>query len=425
MWFRNLLVYRLTQPVAALIDRICFSVNDDAAEPYEYELDAAMAAKPARPCGNQEMATYGFIPPLGKGENAPLVHCSSGYLLIAARKVERILPGSVVREALKEKVDAIESEQLRKVYKKERDQLKDDLIQELLPRAFSRSRTTYAAIMPREGLILIDTTSAKQAEDLLSTLRECLGSLPVRPVTVKIAPTATYTDWLKQQQAAEDFHVLDQALLRDTHDDGGSITAKHQDLTGDEIQVHLSAGKQVTKLAVGWQDKLSFVIDDGLAISGLRFTDLLQDQASQDGGDDALDQQDASFVLMMLTFTQFLPALLEALGGEDFPQGLGDDARPGTDGGIDVTNLLGMKDGITATLHFPGVEQSHADDDIDPLYADAVAFVQRSQRASISAVQRKLMIGYNRAARLIEAMEMAGIITAMNSNGSREVIRHG
>lgn len=421
MWFRNLLVYRLTQQVEALLQRIVFSITDDAADPLEFELDKALAAKPARACATQEMATYGFIPPFGKGEDAPLVHCSSGYLLIAARKEERILPSSVIRDALKEKVDAIESEQLRKVYKKERDQLKDDLIQELLPRAFSRKRVTYAAIMPREGLILIDTTSAKQAEDLLSTLRECLGSLPVRPVTVKIAPTATFTDWLKQQQAAPDFHVLDQALLRDTHDDGGSITAKHQDLTGDEIQVHLSAGKQVTKLAVGWQDKLSFVIDDGLAVSGLRFDGLLQDQAEQDGGDDALAQQDASFVLMMLTFKDFLPALLEALGGEEILQGLGEHTTT-EDGGINVTKLLGVGDGLTATLHFPGAQQSHADDDNDPLYADAVAFVRKSQRASISAVQRQLKIGYNRAARLIETMEMAGVVTAMNSNGSREVI---
>lgn len=421
MWFRNLLIYRLTQPVAAFLDRIHFSQTDDAAEPIAFALDDALATKPARPCGNQEMATYGFISPLAKGEDAPLVHCSSGYLLIAARKVERILPGSVVRDALKEKVDAIEAEQLRKVYKKERDQLKDDLIQQLLPRAFSRNRTTFAAIMPREGLILIDSTSAKQAEDLLSTLRECMGSLPVRPVTVKIAPSATYTDWLKQQQSAPDFSVLDQALLRDTCDDGGSITAKHQDLTSDEIQLHISAGKQVTKLAVGWQDKLSFVIDDGLAISSLRFTDLLQDQAQQDGGDDALAQQDASFVLMMLTFTKFLPALLEALGGEEFPQGLGEHTTT-EDGGINVTKALGLGDGITATLHFPGAPQSHADDDSDSLYAEAVAFVRASRRASISAVQRKLKIGYNRAARLIETMEAAGIVTAMKSNGSREVI---
>ncbi|MNP33987.1 DNA translocase FtsK [compost metagenome] len=52
-------------------------------------------------------------------------------------------------------------------------------------------------------------------------------------------------------------------------------------------------------------------------------------------------------------------------------------------------------------------------------------FVLESRRASISAVQRKLKIGYNRAARMIEAMEMAGVVTPMNSNGSREVIAPG
>ncbi|WP_275973120.1 DNA translocase FtsK [Stutzerimonas marianensis] len=58
----------------------------------------------------------------------------------------------------------------------------------------------------------------------------------------------------------------------------------------------------------------------------------------------------------------------------------------------------------------------------DPLYDEAVRFVTESRRASISAVQRKLKIGYNRAARMIEAMEMAGVVTSMNTNGSRDVL---
>ena len=58
----------------------------------------------------------------------------------------------------------------------------------------------------------------------------------------------------------------------------------------------------------------------------------------------------------------------------------------------------------------------------DELYDEAVQFVTQSRRASISAVQRKLKIGYNRAARMIEAMEIAGVVTEMSSNGSREVI---
>ncbi|UCJ14647.1 recombination-associated protein RdgC [Pseudomonas sp. MM211] len=306
MWFRNLLVYRLTQ-----------DVNFDTET-----LETALAAKPARPCASQELATYGFVAPFGKGADAPLVHESQGFLLISARKEERILPGSVVKDAVKEKVDEIENEQMRKVYKKEREQIKDEIVQAFLPRAFIRKSATFAAIAPAQGLIIVNASSPKRAEDLLSTLREAIGSLPVRPLTVKIAPTATMTDWVKAQQAAADFHVLDECELRDTHEDGGIVRCKRQDLTGEEVQLHMSSGKQVTQLSLAWQDKLSFVLDDKLVAKRLKFEDLLQEQAEQDGGDDDLSQQDASFTLMMLTLIEFLPALFEALGGEDTPQGI-------------------------------------------------------------------------------------------------------
>ncbi|MDE3735093.1 MULTISPECIES: recombination-associated protein RdgC [Pseudomonas] len=306
MWFRNLLVYRLTQ-----------DLNIDAEA-----LEAALATKPARPCASQELTTYGFVAPFGKGADAPLVHVSEGFLLVAARKEERILPGSVVRDALKEKVDQIETEQMRKVYKKERDQLKDEIVQTFLPRAFIRKSATFAAIAPAQGLILVDASSPKRAEDLLSTLREAIGSLPVRPASVKIAPTATLTTWVKTQEAASDFYVLDECELRDTDEEGGVVRCKRQDLTSDEIQLHLTSGKLVTQLSLAWQDKLSFILDDKLVIKRLRFEDLLQEKAEQDGGDDALSQLDASFTLMMLTLVEFIPQLFEALGGEEIPQGV-------------------------------------------------------------------------------------------------------
>jgi len=306
MWFKNLLTYRLTQEV-----------------PFEPEaLEAALASKPARPCASQELTTYGFVAPFGKGEDAPLVHVIGEYLLIAARKEERILPSSVVNDAVKEKVEEIETEQMRKVYKKERDQIKDEIIQAFLPRAFIRRSMIFAAIAPRLGVILVNSASAKRAEDLLSTLREVMGSLPVRPATVKVAPVATMTDWVKSQQAAEGFHVLDECELRDTAEDGGIVRCKRQDLTGEEIQLHLSTGKVVTQLALAWQDKLSFILDDKMVIKRLKFEELLQEQAEQDGGDEAAQQFDASFQLMMMTFAEFLPVLFEALGGEEIPQGV-------------------------------------------------------------------------------------------------------
>jgi len=306
MFFKNLLVYRLTQDL---------SVDAEA-------LEAALATKKARACESQEVATYGFTAPFGKGEDAPLVHVSGDFLLIATRKEERILPGSVVREAVAEKVEEIEAEQMRKVYKKERDQIKDEIIQAFLPRAFIRRSSTFAAIAPKQGLILVNSPSPKRAEDLLSTLREVIGTLPVRPLTVKVAPTATMTEWVTTRKAADDFFVLDECDLRDTHEDGGIVRCKRQDLTSDEIQLHLSTGKVATQLSLAWQDKLSFVLDDKMVIKRLKFEDLLKDQAEKDGGDDALGQLDASFALMMLTFCKFLPALFEALGGEEIPQGI-------------------------------------------------------------------------------------------------------
>ncbi|MDH1403686.1 recombination-associated protein RdgC [Pseudomonas sp. GD03730] len=306
MFFKNLLTYRLTQDLAFEVEA----------------LQAALASKPARPCASQELSTYGFIAPFGKGEDAPLVHASGDFLLIAARKEERILPSSVVNEAVKEKIEEIEAEQMRKVYKKERDQIKDEIIQACLPRAFVRRAMIFAAIDTRQGLILVNSASPGRAEDLLSTLREVLGSLPVRPATVKIAPMATMTDWLKKQQAAEHFFALDACELRDTAEGGGIVRCTRQDLTSEEVQLHLATGKVCTRLALAYKDKLSFVLDDSLSIARVRFEDLLVEQAEQDGGEEAAGQFDASFTLMMLTFREFLADLFVSLGGEEVPQGV-------------------------------------------------------------------------------------------------------
>lgn len=306
MFFKSLLVYRLTQTLAI-----------DAES-----LQVALATKPAREPGTQELATYGFVAPYGKGEDAPLVYESNGFLLVATRKATRQLPGAVVREAVVAKVEAIESEQMRKVYKKERDQIKDEAIQALLPQAFVRRSNTYAAIDLKAGLILVNTSSGNAAEDLLSTLREVIGSLPVRPVAVKVSPSAIMTEWVKTEKAPEHFFLLDSALLRDIHEDGGTITAKGQDLTSDEIKLHLSTGKLVTQLSLAYQDKLSFVLDDKLTIKRLRFEGILTDQADADGGDEADGQFAAGFVLMMLTLNAFVASLLDALGGEEVPVGI-------------------------------------------------------------------------------------------------------
>lgn len=392
MWFKNLLIYRLTQNLA-------FDAET---------LEQALASKRARACESQELTTYGFVAPFGKGADAPLVHVGGDFLLVGARKEERILPGSVVRDAVAEKVEEIETEQMRKVYKKERDQIKDEIVQAFLPRAFIRRSSTFAAIAPKLGLILVNSPSPKRAEDLLSTLREVLGTLPVRPATVKISPSATMTDWLKTQKAAEDFFVLDECELRDTHEDGGIVRCKRQDLTSEELQMHLNTGKVVTQLAVAWQDKLSFVLDDKMVIKRLKFEDLLQDQAEQDGGDDALGQLAASFALMMLTLSDFLPLLLGALGGEELPH-----------------EAMGLQDAMGLTGDVDARVDTYPDsasDESDELYPAAVEFVRSQDRPSTSVLQRHFKIAYNRAARIIEEMELRGVVSKMHTDGSRRLL---
>ncbi|MBA4890464.1 recombination-associated protein RdgC [Pseudomonas aeruginosa] len=305
MFPREMMLYRITQPLDITPD----------------QLDEALKSKPARPCGSQEMTTYVFTTALIAGSES-LVHASTGYWLIAAEKHEKKLKGKVVREELLKRVQKIETEQARKVYKKERDTIKDEVVMDFLPRAFDEKEVVRAILNVEQNLIMVLTSSAKKAEDLLSTLREVLGSLPVRPFAVKVAPSATFTEWLKKQETSSGFFLLDECELRDTHEDGGTVRCKRQDLTGEEIQLHLTSGKLVSKLSLAYEDKFSFQIDDKLTLKRLRFEDVLQEQAERDGGDDAAGQLDASFTLAAMTMGEFLPVLVEALGGELVPEGI-------------------------------------------------------------------------------------------------------
>lgn len=300
MFFKNLLVYRLN--LESELD-----VN---------HLEEALAQKRAKPCASQVASTYGFIAPLGEAEDAPLVHSSQGFMLICAEHEERLLPTSVVRDAVSDKVSEIEVSQGRKVYRKEKDQIKDEVIQALMPRAFIRKTKLHAALDTREGFLYIDASSSRRADEIICALREVLGSFPARPVAVECAPAVTFTKWLRDQGGENGFSLLSECELRDTCEDGGIVRIKRQDLTGEEVQTHLGAGKKAVSLGLAWQDKLTFVLDESLSIKRLRFDDLLHEEAHENGGDEAAGQFDASFVLMMLTLRQFTPELLLALGGE-------------------------------------------------------------------------------------------------------------
>ncbi len=188
MWFKNIRAYRLTQPF------------DLSAE----QLGDQLAQRAFEPCARSQALSLGWVAPLGESSEA-LAHAAGGRLLVKLKREEKLLPASVVREQLEEKVALIEDEQARKVYRKERNTLKDEIIQDCLPRAFSRSSATWAYIDTRARWIFVDAASAARAEELLNLLRECIGSFPVVLPQVNSAPSATMTSWLAQGNLPDDF----------------------------------------------------------------------------------------------------------------------------------------------------------------------------------------------------------------------------
>lgn len=303
MWFNALMLYRFTQAIPFTLD----------------ELIAALGSRPARHCASQEVYTLGWAPPFEHSQQ--LVEVAGPYWLIRLQSEEKILPSSVVKEALAEKIKVIEDRDARKVYKKERDTLKDDLVMELLPRAFTRTRSTLAIICPGQGWIAVNASASWRATDLLNLLREATGTLPVRPLSVKMTPATCMTEWVRSGEAPGGLIIGDTCSLIDTCADGGAVNCKRQDLGSDEIQQHLDAGKQVRQLDLHWRDRLSLSLDDKLTIKRLRFEDLLRDEASEQGGDDLAGQLQATLAIMGGTIAELVNDLTEAFGGEDEPVG--------------------------------------------------------------------------------------------------------
>lgn len=301
MWFRNARVFRFTKP---------FDITPEA-------LEEKLQNDGFKPCGPQETTRQGWVPPLGKHSDM-LVHSTNGYHLVALRKEEKILPGPVVKELVEERAEAIEAEQGRKVRRKEKDEIKEQVMLEMLPQAFSKNRRCFAYLAPKDGVLVVDAGSSKQAEDLASFLRKSLGSLPVRPPAVEQAPAFTFTGWLNESvDLPSTIELGSECELKDPSEDGGVVRCKGLDLQADEIRNHLDTGMQVTKLAVTWDDSLSFVLDEELGIRRLKFGDTLQEKLDDVDADDAAARFDAAFALMTLELARLIPGLLEALGGED------------------------------------------------------------------------------------------------------------
>ena len=213
------------------------------------ELATSLQSQPFRPCGSHDLASFGWTATLGNGSEE-LVHACNGYLMVCAKKQEKVIPTPVINELLQEKISEIEEQEARKLGSKERSRIKDELIFELLPKAFRFSRKTFAYIDPTGGWLVVDAGSSKKAEDVVSLLRKSLGSLPVTPLTGNSNPGLIMTDWLLNSNTPGDITIEDECELRSAAEEASLVRCKRHDLTLPEIKNHLDNGKQVIKLAL-------------------------------------------------------------------------------------------------------------------------------------------------------------------------------
>lgn len=298
MWFKNLTLYRITAR----------SLADAEA------LDFALAYQRWRPCGPTDWSTLGWVAPIGEG-NAPLVHAIGGYWLVCLQSEEKILPAAVVNAALAERIAEIEARESRRVRRKEKEDLRDAVMAELLPKAFTRRKRLYAFLDTRGGWLLIDSATANAASQCMSLLhKETVGRLQFSAARPAHPPVSVLTGWLSQPEPH--WVIGSDCVLQDPGEESGKLRCTGVDLGSAEMRAHLAAGARVERLAVEWRERLACVLCADGTVRRLRFLDIVQEQLADSRAETLAEEMDARFALMAQELSFFVAQLIQAYGGE-------------------------------------------------------------------------------------------------------------
>lgn len=298
MFFRNLTLFRFSPAVGADLAR----------------LEEALASHRLRACGPLEMATRGFVPPMATADDESLTRSLKHCTLLTLGSEDKLLPAQVVNTELQRKVRAIAEEHGRRVGGRERKRIKDEVLTELLPRAFVRSSRLAAYVDRQHGWAVLDTASRKAAEDALTQIRQALGSFPAVPLAPANSPRQLMTEWLSGGKLPAGLQLGDECELRDPASNTGAVVrCRRQDLEADEVKQHLRTGKQVFLLGLVFNERIGLVLGEDLVVHKLRFLDVVTEELG-DGPGDAAAELDAGFALMSLELAQLLAKLDECFG---------------------------------------------------------------------------------------------------------------
>ncbi|MDD2918805.1 recombination-associated protein RdgC [Rhodoferax sp.] len=262
-------------------------------------------------CGASQERSIGWIEPRGEA-HGPLLEVVAGQWILKLMTETRALPASVVNRKAQERVAKIEASTGRKPGKKETRDLKDDIRLELLPMAFTKQSSTQVWIDRAANLLVVDAGSQARADELATLLVQSLPGLALSLLNTRLSPSAAMAEWLVSQEAPQGFSVDRECELKAADESKAVVRYARHRLDTDEIKQHIEGGKMPTRLALTWDDRVSFVLTEGLQLKKLAFLEVVFEGASQ-GKDDGFD---ADVAIATGELQKALPALLEALGGE-------------------------------------------------------------------------------------------------------------
>jgi len=296
MFFRNLTFFRFPATLAKTLD----------------DLDARLEECKLKPVGPSELMSRGFISPFGR-DGATMSHRVGDAIWITLGGEDRLLPAAVVNDHLGRKISEIEDKEGRRLGGRARKRLKEDIVMELLPRAFVRPVRCSATLDLEHGFIAVDTSSRKTAENLVSEVRHALGSFPALPLNAEASVRAILTGWLAGEPLPPGLALGDECELKDPVDGGAVVRCSRHELEVDEIRQHLEAGKQATRLALVLDDHVGFVLGEDLVIRKLKFLDGAVDQLEGTENDGVQAELDARFALMAGELKRLFAVLEPAL----------------------------------------------------------------------------------------------------------------
>lgn len=296
MWFKNLQIYRLVSNWAVT----------------GAKLEESLAKQQFEPCSSAEMSSQGWISPRDNGQ---LVHTVGRQMLLRLCTEKKLLPASVINQVTKARAAELEDQQGFKPGRKQLKELKEQITDELLPRAFSVQSSTSVWIDPVNGWMVVDAAAPAKADLVFKMLLKSIETLPVQSLRTERSPLSAMTDWLAADEAPNGFTVDQDTELRATNEGKATVKYVRHTLEADDVRRHIAAGKQCTRLAMTWNDRISFVLTDSLTIKRLAPLDVLKETDATVANED--ERFDTDFALMTGEFNKMLYDLVDALGGEE------------------------------------------------------------------------------------------------------------